>query len=266
AWHVHLDGSGTGTKFRGEATPLVFGGVMYVVTGNDDVFALDATTGERLWSHLAHADPTVGTVCCGWDSRGVAIGDGKVYVAQIDNTLVALSQQNGDVAWAVSNARWQDGYTTTMAPLYYNGLVIVGVSGAEYGARGSVTAYDARDGRRVWRFYTVPAPGTFAANTWPANDEWLTGGGTVWNTPSVDPRTGVLYFTTGNADPWSGRGPGDDLFTSSFVALDAMTGAYRWHFQIVHHDMWDYDCPSPTVLFDEPVGGRFRNAIAEPCK
>lgn len=258
AWHVHLDGSATGTKYRGEATPIVYGGVMYIVTGNDDVFALDASTGKRLWTHLSFLDQSINTICCGWDARGVAIGDGRVYVAQLDATLVALSQQNGTVLWTASNGRWQDGYTMTMAPLYYNGLVIVGVSGGEYGARGSVTAYDARDGHRVWRFFTVPAPGQLGSDTWPVNNEWLSGGGTVWNTPSVDPVAGRIYFTTGNAGPWSGRGPGDDLFTSSFVALDAMTGAYAWHFQIVHHDIWDYDCPSPTVLF--------ANAIAESCK
>jgi len=266
AWHVHLDGSATGTKYRGEATPIVAGGVMYVVTGNDDVFALDATTGRRLWTHESHLDQTINTVCCGWDARGVAIADGKVYVAQLDGTLVALSQRDGSVIWSASNARWQDGYTMTMAPLSYNGLVIVGVSGAEYGARGSVTAYDAGDGRRVWRFYTVPAPGQLGADTWPAGSEWLQGGGTVWSTPSVDPTTGVLYFATGNADPWSGRGPGDDLFTSSFVALDAMTGAYRWHYQVVHHDIWDYDCPSPMVLFDASFGERLANAVAGACK
>jgi len=94
----------------------------------------------------------------------------------------------------------------------------------------------------------------------------MSGGGTVWNTPSADPTTGFIYFTTGNADPWSGRGPGDDLFTSSFVALNAMTGEYEWHYQVVHHDIWDYDCPSPTVLFDAPFGGRLQNAIAEACK
>ena len=128
AWHVHLDGSGTGTRYRGEATPIVYGGVMYVVTGNDDVFALDGATGQRLWTHLSNVDQNINVICCGWDARGVAIGDGKVYVAQLDSTLVALSQQDGAVVWSTSNGRWQDGYTMTMAPLYYNGLVIVGVS------------------------------------------------------------------------------------------------------------------------------------------
>jgi quinohemoprotein ethanol dehydrogenase len=112
----------------------------------------------------------------------------------------------------------------------------------------------------------VPAPGQFGSDTWPANNEWQTGGAPVWNTPSVDPKLGLLYFTTGNAYPWSSRGPGDDLFTSSFVALDAMMGGYRWHFQVVHHDIWDYDCASNTVLFATRIRGLVRRVVAEPCK
>ncbi len=264
--HVHLQ-SAQGARYKGEATPIVYQGVMYLVTGSDDVFALDAVTGQLLWTYGTRLPSGLSAfVCCGWAQRGVALGDGKVFVAQLDNTVVALSQSDGHVLWQASNARWRDGYTTTMAPLYYDGLVIVGSSGGEFGVRGSVTAYDANSGRLVWRFYTVPAPGQLGANTWPAGNEWLTGGATVWNTPSADPRTGLLYFTTGNAYPWSNRGAGDDLFTSSFVALDAHTGAYAWHFQVVHHDIWDYDCPASTVLFDKRIGGVLRNVVAEPCK
>ncbi len=163
------------------------------------------------------------TVCCGWDQRGLALGGGRVYVAQLDGTLVALDQQTGGILWAARNGRWQDGYTMTMAPLYYNGLVIVGVSGSEFGARGHVTAYNATTGKRVWRFYNTPTPGDIGSGTWPNNTEWMHGGGTVWNQPTVDPTTGFIYYTTANADPWASRGPGDDLFTSSMVALDAMT-------------------------------------------
>jgi len=264
-WHIHLNGSGTQSRYKGEGTPLVYQGIMYTVTGAGDVFALDATNGTILWQYSAEL-PAMSTVCCGWAHRGLALGDGKVFLARLDATVVALSQQTGTVVWTASNGRWQDGYTMTMAPLYYNGLVIVGVSGGEYGARGFVTAYDARDGHLVWRFYTVPAPGEFGAGTWPLNKEWQTGGATVWSTPSVDPKLNLLYFTTGNAYPWSSRGPGDNLFTASFVALNPMTGAYAWHYQVVHHDIWDYDCPSNTVLFMKAIGGKLRKVIAEPCK
>jgi quinohemoprotein ethanol dehydrogenase len=265
-WHVHLNESGKGSKYKGEGTPLVYEGIMYTVTGAGDVFALDATNGTILWQYSAQLPQAMSHVCCGWASRGLALGDGRVYVARLDATLVALSQQDGHVIWSVSNGNWQDGYTMTMAPLYYNGLVIVGISGGEYGARGSVTAYDARDGHLVWRFNTIPSPGQAGATTWPPNNEWMTGGAPVWNTPSVDPKTGLLYFTTGNPFPWSGRGPGDNLFTASFVALDPMTGAFSWHYQVVHHDIWDYDCASNTVLFATGIGGRVRKVVAEPCK
>jgi quinohemoprotein ethanol dehydrogenase len=266
AWHIHLNGSGTGSKYKGEGTPLVYKGIMYTVTGAGDVFAIDASNGTILWQYSAQLPEAIGTVCCGWANRGLALGDGKVYVAKLDATLVALAQQSGRVVWTASNGNWQQGYTMTMAPLYYNGLVIVGVSGGEFGARGYVTAYDARDGHLVWRFYTIPSPGQPGATTWPLDNSWLTGGATVWNTPSVDPKTGLLYFTTGNAYPWSNRGPGDDLFTASFVALNPMTGAYAWHYQVVHHDIWDYDCSSNTVLFATGIGGRVRKVVAEPCK
>ena len=266
AWHVHLDGSGLASKYNNEATPLVYNGVMYITTGNNDVFALDAQTGQRLWTHLSGIPQNINTICCGWDARGLGIGEGKVYAAQLDGTLVALSQQTGALVWAAKNARWQDAYTMTMAPLYYRGLVIVGVSGSEYGARGSMTAYDAKTGHRVWRFYTVPTPGDIGSGTWPNNSEWTHGGATIWNTPAVDVNTGILTFSTANADPWSSRGPGDDLFTASYVALDAMTGEYAWHFQVVHHDIWDYDCPNPTMMLDNVFNGKMQTAMVETCK
>jgi alcohol dehydrogenase (cytochrome c) len=265
AWHIHL-GSGTGTQYRGEATPLVYKGVMYMVTGNDDVFALDAATGAQIWSYHSSLPLNLTNICCGWDARGVAIGEGRVYLAQLDGKLVALNQQDGTPLWSATNGRFQEGQTMTMAPLYYNGLVIVGISGSEQGVRGHATAYDAKTGRRVWRFYNVPTPGDIGSGTWPNNSEWQVGGATLWNTPTVDPATNTLVYTTANTDPWSGRGPGDNLFTASFVGLDALSGDYRWHFQVVHHDIWDYDCPSPTVMFDAVVGGSTKKAVAEPCK
>jgi alcohol dehydrogenase (cytochrome c) len=266
AWHVHLDKSGTLSKYNNEATPLVYNGVLYITTGNNDVFAIDAATGQRLWTHLSGIPQNINTICCGWDARGLAIGEGKIYAAQLDGTLVALSQQTGGLVWAAKNARWQDAYTMTMAPLYYRGLIIVGVSGSEYGARGSMTAYDAKTGHRVWRFYTVPTPGDIGSGTWPNNSEWTHGGATIWNTPAVDVNTGIMTFSTANADPWSSRGPGDDLFTASYVALDAMTGEYAWHWQVVHHDIWDYDCPNPTMMLDNVFNGKMQTAMVETCK
>jgi alcohol dehydrogenase (cytochrome c) len=267
AWHIHLDGSGVAGKYSAEANALVYQGVMYIATGNDDVFAMDATTGQRLWTYQSHIDQTINTACCGWDNRGVALGEGKVFVAQLDGTLVALDQMTGGILWKTIVHNWREGVTLTSAPLYYNGLVYVGSTGGEFGFRGSISAYNASNGSPAWRFFTVPSPGDVGGQTWALGPlGYATGGATVWNTPSVDPSRNMIVFTTGNAAPWSGRGPGLNLFTSSFVALDATTGQIKWWYQIVHHDIWDYDCPAPTVQFDLQLNGVTRNAIAEPCK
>lgn len=267
-WRVDLR-SGTDSKYSGEAQPLEYGGTLYVVTGADDVFAIDVATGRRRWKYSAKLESGIATVCCGWTSRGVALGGGKVFLGRLDGTLVALDQRTGKELWSTEVAPWQQGYTITSAPLYYDGLVISGLSGGEYGIRGRVTAFDAATGREVWRFNTVPGPGELGHDTWPATTAaWRHGGAPVWQTPAVDPRLGLLYFSTGNASPdfdGSSRA-GDNLFTSSIVAIDARTGKYRWHFQEVHHDLWDYDAPSPVVLFDLRIDGRTRHAIAEAGK
>jgi alcohol dehydrogenase (cytochrome c) len=265
-WHIHLN-SGKAAKYSAEATPLVYNGVMYMVTGNDDVFALDATTGQQLWTYQSKIDQTISTACCGWDNRGVALGGGLVYDAQLDGNLVALDQATGNVAWKVPVFNWREGVTLTSAPLYYNGVVYVGSTGGEFGFRGSITAYNATNGNQLWRFYTVPQSGDIGGQTWaPGPLGFATGGATVWNTPSVDPAQNMIVFTTGNAAPWSSRGPGQNLFTSSFVGLNATSGQVKWWYQAVHHDIWDYDCPAPTVQFDISIAGTTRNAIAEPCK
>src|SRR5205823_5769680 len=190
AWETHLDGSGAGKKYSAEGTPLVYNGVMYVVTGNDDVFALDATTGAHLWTHLSGIPQNLSTICCGYDARGVALGQGLIFVAQLDGNLVALDQATGNVVWKALNGRWQEGYSMTVSPAYYNGMVFVGVSGGEYGCRCYETAYDAATGRRIWRFFTVPEPGEIGGGTWPANSEWQTGGAPTWNNPTFDPGSG----------------------------------------------------------------------------
>jgi quinohemoprotein ethanol dehydrogenase len=268
-WRTHLDGSGLKPKYSGEAQPVVHEGVIYVVTGADDVFAMSVRTGKPLWKHEAKLDDTISTVCCGWTSRGVALGEGKVYVGQLDGRLVALDQTSGEPVWSIQAERWQNGYTITSAPLYYNGMIIVGFAGGENGTRGRVKAYDAKDGHLIWTFYTVPGPGEIGHDTWPKDNEaWMHGGATVWQTPTVDPDLGLIYFTTGNPGPdFNGKiRAGDNLFSTSMVAIEATTGKYRWHFQQVHHDLWDYDGPSPVILFDVRVGGKIRKAAAEANK
>jgi alcohol dehydrogenase (cytochrome c) len=268
-WRTHLEGSGVGPQYSGEAQPIVAEGVIYIATGADDVFALDVDSGKILWSYRANLDPANNSFCCGWTSRGVARGEGKVFVGQLDGKLVALDERSGRVVWSVQAERWQEGYTITAAPLYYGGLVITGFAGGERGIRGRIKAYDAKDGRLVWTFYTIPGPGELGHDTWPADNEiWKDGGAPIWQTPAVDPELGVLYFSTGNPGPdYNGSvRKGDNLFTASIVALDARTGKYRWHFQEVHHDIWDYDAPSPVVLFDIEIGGAVRHAIAQASK
>jgi quinohemoprotein ethanol dehydrogenase len=268
-WRTRLNGSGMGTKYSGEAQPLVYEGVIYLATGADDVFAISVESGEILWTYAANLDQMIDVVCCGWTSRGVALGDGRVYVGQLDGKLVALDQRSGAVQWSVQAERWQEGFSITSAPLYIDGLVITGFAGAENGIRGRVKAFDADDGSLVWTFYTIPGPGEVGHDSWPRdNDVWRHGGASVWQTPAFDPELGLIYFSTGNPGPdFNGAvRAGDNLFSASIVAVDAKTGKYRWHFQQVHHDIWDYDAPSPVVLFDTEIGGRARKALAQPSK
>jgi alcohol dehydrogenase (cytochrome c) len=268
-WRAHLNGSGLETKYSGEAQPLVHEGVIYVSTGADDVYALSVDTGAILWEYRAELDPNLSTVCCGWTNRGVALGDGKVFIGQLDAKLVALDQRTGKPVWITQTERWQEGYTITSAPLYYNGMVITGFSGAEYGVRGQVKAYDADNGELLWTFYTIPGPGEPGHETWSQENEvWKHGGATVWQTPAVDPELGLLYFSTANPGPdYNGSvRPGDNLYSSSILAVDVNTGEYRWHFQQVHHDIWDYDSSNPVILFDVNIGRKLRKAIVEVNK
>ncbi len=268
-WRARLRGSGAAPQYSGEGQPIVYDGVAYVTTGADDVFALSIATGDILWDYEAHLDAALGSVCCGWNNKGVAISDDRVFLGRLDGQVVALDRRTGRVAWTIQAERWQENFSITAAPLYVNGLVIVGFAGGDRGTRGRVKAYDARDGRLVWTFYTIPGPGEPGHDTWPAgNDSWKYGGASIWQTPAVDPDLGLVYFSTGNAGPdYNGAvRAGDNLYAASIVAIDLATGRYRWHFQQVHHDIWDYDATNPVVLMDVVVGGRMRKAIAEVGK
>jgi len=269
-WRAHLNGSGMSTRNSAEGTPIYQDGKLYISTGDSDVFAFDVDTGEMIWDYVSVFPESSGQqVCCGWDNRGVAIGEGKVFVGQLDAKLVALDQETGEVSWEAQGVRWEDGYSITSAPLYYDGMVITGYSGAEKGVRGLVQAFDAATGEEVWTFWTVPGPGEFGHDTWPQdNDVWKYGGATVWQTPALDPELGLIYFSTGNPGPDMNGviRAGDNLFSTSMVAIDVHTGEYRWHFQQVHHDLWDYDAPNPVIIFDLEINGEQRKAVAEASK
>ncbi|MFJ5714517.1 PQQ-binding-like beta-propeller repeat protein [Neobacillus sp. NPDC093127] len=267
-WVTSL-GSGLEFKYSGEATPLVYDGVMFTTTGANQVQALDAKTGKMIWEYRPQLAEGLNTVCCGWTSRGVALGDGKVFVGLLDARLVALDQKTGKVLWETRVDDWEKGYTITSAPLYYDGKVYTGIAGGEYAIRGYVAAYDSEIGRQVWRSYTLPAPGAKGSDTWPKDSRnWLTGGAPVWQTPAIDPELGLIYFSTGNTSPDldGSKREGDNLFADSILALDANTGEYRWHFQEVHHDIWDMDPANPVVLFDVKMGGQMKKGMAQAGK
>ncbi|HTT94153.1 MAG TPA: PQQ-binding-like beta-propeller repeat protein [Solirubrobacterales bacterium] len=268
-WRTKIGANAMAAKFSAEGQALEYEGTIYISDGADDVFALDAGNGHRLWSYEPHLppDPLGEVVCCGWDNRGVAIGDGMVFVSQLNGAEVALDQQTGKVKWSTNVVKPGQGFSITSAPLYYNGKVYVGGSGGEYGVRGRLTALNAETGKEEWRFWTTPSPQETGGDTWPKNDSYKTGGASIWNTPTVNPKTGMLFFSTSNASPWTGGNrEGENLFTASIVGLDAETGKYHCHFQEVHHDLWDFDAPSPTVLFDGEMNGEMVEAVGEPEK
>jgi len=264
-WKAHM-GTGGAPNNDGQAQILSYEGILYVINGVNDVFAMDIDTGNILWVYRGNPPAEAGV---GKSSRGVAMGDGKIFVAQIDAKLVALDQKTGKVVWSIQAEDWTKGFSITSAPLYYDGMVITGFSGGELGIRGRVKAYDAKTGELIWTFYTVPGPGEFGHDTWPADtDAWQQGAAPVWQTPAVDPELGMVYFSTGNPGPDLGGHvrEGDNLFSVSIVALDVHTGEYKWHFQEVHHDLWDYDASNPVILFDAKYNGKTRKALVQVGK
>ncbi|MBI3325904.1 MAG: PQQ-binding-like beta-propeller repeat protein [Nitrospinae bacterium] len=266
AWMTRLKGSGYARKYSFEATPLVKDGVLYIITGNDDVFALNAKTGEIIWEYWSGIDQKISTVCCGWVNRGLAMGEGKLFFGQLDANVVALDMKTGKPVWKTPIEKWENGYTITSAPTYYDGTIYIGISGGEFGIRGRLTALNAGNGEILWRAYTVPAPGEVGSETWPpGTDHAMRGGAAIWNTPALDPELGLVYFVAGNCGPdYDGSmREGDNLFCASIMALHYKTGKYVWHFQQVHHDIWDYDAASSVVLFDTVIAGQPRKGIAE---
>lgn len=236
AWvfHTHVKGSTTAM----EGTPIVINGVMYVTTGQDDVFALNAANGTQLWHYKPKDMPPLSqlSICCNYDNRGVAVGQGLVFEARLDATLVALDANTGAQVWKAVVDNWQK---------FINGMVIVGTSGGEYLTRGHVDAYNAKTGAHIWRFYTTE-PTTWAGNS------YLQGGAPVWHNPTYDPSLGLLYVAAGNAGPDINGVPraGTNLYTVSVIALNVNTGTLAWYYQESHHDLWDYDATSPVLLFD----------------
>jgi alcohol dehydrogenase (cytochrome c) len=247
-----------------ESTPLFADGVLYVTEPPTAVAALDARTGRRLWRWEQPVPRDYVNIGFPQTNRGVALLDTNVYVGTLDAHLVALDARSGVLRWDATVADYRAAYSITMAPLAVDGKIIVGVSGAEAGIRGFIDAYDARTGERLWRFYTIPAPGEPGSETWQGGESWETGGGSTWLTGSYDPALRLLYWGVGNPGPdWNGDPrPGDNLYTCSLVALDVDTGKLRWYFQFTPHDTHDWDANQIPVLFDARIAGVRRKLVA----
>lgn len=260
----------TEVKETQETAPIVVNGVMYVTTAFDHVYALDARTGLELW-HYKHPLGPITVYCCGPNNRGVAVYGDLVYLATLDAKLVALDAKTGKVVWQADIADPEQGYSETMAPTAVDGKILIGTNGGEYGIRGFVKAFDAKTGKLLWTFYTIPenSVGVWATKDATGHDlhrdiaaekaalaklgdPYKRLGGGVWQNPAVDLATRRIYFVVGNPSPdldGSVR-PGDNLYTDSLVAVDLDTGKYVCHFQYIPHDVWDLDAVSPPVLVD----------------
>jgi quinohemoprotein ethanol dehydrogenase len=279
-WFADFD-----TRRGQESTPLVVDGKMYVTTAWSKVRAFDAATGSLLWSYDPKVPGRTGfSACCDVVNRGAAYYDGKVYVGTLDGRLIALDASTGKLLWSRLTVVPGKPYTITGAPRVVHGKVIIGNGGADYGVRGFVTAYDARSGAKVWRFYTVPGnPGAKpdgeisddilkqrAGATW-FGDFWkFGGGGTVYDAIVYDPELNQLYIGVGNGSPWNQRirsaGHGDNLFLSSIVALDPDTGRYLWHYQETPGESWDFTATQPIVLADLRIQGTPRKVLMQAPK
>jgi PQQ-dependent dehydrogenase (methanol/ethanol family) len=260
----------TEVKETMETTPIVVNGVMYVTTAFNHVYALDARTGEQIW-HYKHKLGPVTVYCCGPNNRGVAVYGDMVYMGTLDAKLVALDAKTGKLVWETEIADPELGYSETMAPTAVEGKILIGTNGGEYGIRGFVKAFDAKTGKLVWTFHTIPENSVGAwepkdatgrdmkrdiaaekAALQKMGDPYKTLGGGVWQNPAVDLERRKIYFVVGNPSPDldGSLRPGDNLYTDSLVAVDLDSGKYHCHFQYIAHDVWDLDAVSPPILVD----------------
>lgn len=233
-----------------ESHPLIHEGVMYVTTHNSTV-ALDAITGRQIWkSMLDYPAETLRVACCGIVNRGSAILDGKLFRTTLDAHVIALDMKTGEELWRTKSIDFKTGYSMTVAPLIADGVVVTGISGGEYGIRGFLEGWNPDTGERLWRTYTIPAPGEPGSETWQdGGDAWARGGAPTWLTGSYDPELNLLYWGTGNAASWNAAvRPGDNLYTSSILALDPQSGEIKWHFQTSPNDPFDHDGTNELIL------------------
>ena len=244
-----------------ECTPIVAGNVMFVTLPPGDLWALDTRTGRELWSFSYPVDTPVKNTPV--HNRGVAVLGNTVYMGTLNAHLLALNAQTGKLLWDVAVADNRQGYGITSAPLAIKDKILVGVSGGDFGIRGFVDAYSANDGKRLWRFYTIPGPGEPGHETWGSSDAWKRGGGSSWLTGTYDPDLDLIYWGIGNPGPdYQGDiRPGVNLYTCSVIALDAETGQLRWYYQFSPHDEHDWDSTQIPVLADATYNGQPRKLL-----
>jgi lanthanide-dependent methanol dehydrogenase len=272
----------TGVLRGHEGGPLVIGDVMYVHGPfPNPVFALDLNNnGKILWKYEPKQDPSVIPVmCCDTVNRGLAYGDGKIFLNQADTTLVALDAKTGKVVWSVKNGDPSKGQTGTSAPMVIKDKVFVGISGAEFGVRGFLTAYDIKNGKEVWRAYSTgpdkemlvdpekttelgkPIGKDSSLKTW-EGDQWKIGGGSTWGWYSYDPKLNLIYYGTANPSTWNPvQRPGDNKWSLTIFARNPDTGEAKWVYQMTPHDQWDYDGINEMILAELPINGKERKVL-----
>ncbi|HWE83159.1 MAG TPA: PQQ-binding-like beta-propeller repeat protein, partial [Gaiellaceae bacterium] len=262
-WHLSLANLGgqCASSCSQSASGIEYKGILYYPSDNDNVYAIDAQTGQVIWQYSANLVP--GTYVDdggGVTTRGLAIGDGMVYLARLDDVDVALNATTGAVVWQTTLDSYTNGAFQTAAPTYVGAAstpeVIVGMAGGEIGVRGYLEALNAKTGAKIWKTYTVPGPGDANYGTWGTDYDIAHGGAPVWTKAVVDSKLGLAYVGTGNASPYVNRNPGSDLYTASIVAVDINTGKISWYYQTVHHDEWDDDHATTPILFNEYVKGK----------
>jgi alcohol dehydrogenase (cytochrome c) len=254
----------TGVDSGHEAPPIVNDGVMFISNPYNLVLALDAKTGELLWRYERELPEDFSALHN--TNRGIALHGDKVFLAALDAHLVALDAKTGEVVWEKQVEDYHTGYYMTLAPLIVNGKVLIGVSGGEFGVRGFVQAFDAETGEELWKTHTVPGPGEPGHETW-EGDDWQRGGASVWMTGNYDPEANVTYWGTGNGSPWFGdQRPGDNLWTSSTVAIDPDTGEFKGGFQHHWNDSWDWDEMNAPMLVDFQDNGQTVKGLIKPSR
>ena len=251
---------------RWVATPIVANGRMYIAEGSGRVLALDAVTGELLWTHVRTYPQDIASSEAYPRHRGVAVYGDVVYFPTADSFLVALDARTGAKLWEVQTGDYRTGEGHAHAPLIADGKVFLGTTGGDFAARGKFEAYDAANGTKLWTFYTAPREGDPGFETWTENEQWPPLGAAAWNTASYDAELKLVYFSTGQPTPWTtaARGPGDALYSNTLLAVEADTGKLRWHFQLVPGDEWDRSAYE-GMLVDLRLDGRRILACVPHC-